>query len=74
MTQIKLNIPRLNIDEEEYIKFIAAKLFEAGKLSLAEAAKLCKTNTKEFTDILPKYGVSLINYSSEDVLEDVKRI
>lgn len=42
MTAMTLQVPEaLEKDHDETVRFLAAKLYEAGKLSLGEAAEMC---------------------------------
>lgn len=69
--EIKLpDSPRL--DPSDTLRFIAAKLFEAGKLSLGQAAKVAGMSTSSFADILADYDVSYFTYTSEDLKRDVE--
>lgn len=75
MTTLTLNVPDfLKEDHADTVQFLAAKLYESGKLSLGQAAEMAGLNKTDFAAILGKYGVSFINYSFEDVMEDVQRI
>jgi predicted HTH domain antitoxin len=72
MKQLTLNIPEnLNLSEKETKRFLAAKLYESGKLSLGQAADLAGLSKVTFAEILSDYDVSLINYPSSDILRDV---
>jgi predicted HTH domain antitoxin len=72
MKQLTLNIPEnLNLSEKETKRFLAAKLYESGKLSLGQAADLAGLSKITFAEILSDYDVSLINYPSSDILRDV---
>ena len=74
MKQLTLNIPdELQLDEKEIRRFLASKLYESGKLSLGQAAKLAGHSKIAFTEILADYNVSLINYTSEDIIRDAAR-
>lgn len=71
MNGLNINIPEnLNLDERETRRFLAAKLYESGKLSLGQAADLAGLSKMAFSEILADYDVSLINYSSLDILKD----
>lgn len=75
MKVINLNIPdNIELSEVETRRFLAAKLFEVGKLSLGQAAELAGLTKLTFAEILSDYNVSLINYSSDDVINDAARI
>jgi predicted HTH domain antitoxin len=75
MKQLTLNIPQnLNLSEKETKRFLAAKLYESGKLSLGQASDLAGLSKVAFAEILSDYDVSLINYPSSDILRDVSEL
>ncbi|TZF86361.1 UPF0175 family protein (plasmid) [Pedobacter sp. BS3] len=75
MTTMMLNVPEaLEKEHDETVRFFAAKLYEAGKLSLGQAAEMCGMAKRDFTKILAKFNVNYIQYTYEDVLTDVARI
>lgn len=72
MTTLTLNVPDfLEENHSDTVRFLAAKLYESGKLSLGQAAEMAGLTKPEFAQILYDYGVSYINYSFEDVMADV---
>ncbi len=72
---ITLEIPeKIELDPRDTVKFLAAKLYEAGKLSLGQAAELAGFSKVAFAEILGDYGVSLINYPVSDIQKDASRI
>lgn len=74
MRQLTLHIPdRLDLDEREARRFMAAKMYEVGKLSLGEAAELAGLSKVAFAEILADYDVSLINYPPSDIAKDAAR-
>ncbi|MDX2001694.1 MAG: UPF0175 family protein [Chitinophagales bacterium] len=71
MRTVQLNLPdKLDLDPDEVVVFLAAKLFEAGKLTLAQAAQLAGMEAMEFAESLSRYSVSLFNYPESDILKD----
>ncbi len=75
MRIITLQVPNnLAEHQTDTVRFIAAKLYESGKLSLGQAAEMAGLGKADFAEILSDYGVSYINYSLEDILQDVARI
>jgi len=71
MTYLTLIIPdHLNLDEREAKRFLAAKLYEVGKLSLGQAAELAGLSKVAFSEILADYEVSLINYPPSEIIRD----
>jgi predicted HTH domain antitoxin len=74
MRKIVLNIPdNFKISENETKRFLAAKLFESGKLSLGQAAELAGLSKLAFSEILIDFDVSLINYKPADLLRDASQ-
>lgn len=72
MKPLQLQIPdKANLDPEEVARFLAAKLYEAGKLTLGQAAQMINMRTVEFAEILSQYGVSLFNYPASDIAQDI---
>jgi predicted HTH domain antitoxin len=75
MTTITLQVPDfLEENHSDTVRFLAAKLYESGKLSLGQAAEMADLTKPAFAEILADYGVNYINYSFEDVMADVARI
>lgn len=75
MTTITLQVPDvLEKERDETIRLIAAKLYEAGKLSLGQAAEMCGISKIDFPSVLAEFGVNYVQYSYEDILNDVARI
>ncbi|HEX5154520.1 MAG TPA: UPF0175 family protein [Parafilimonas sp.] len=75
MSTLTLQIPdAFQMNENETLRFLAAKLYESGKLSLGQAAELANLSKSAFSEILSDYDVSLINYSLEDVIRDAANI
>ena len=71
MKHLTLNIPDdLNLNENETKRFLAAKMYESGKLSLGQAANLAGLSKPAFSEILNDFDVSLINYPPSDILRD----
>ncbi len=71
MKHLTLNIPEsLDLNERETKRFLAAKMYEAGKLSLGQAADLAGLSKIAFSEILSDFNVSLINYPPSDISRD----
>ena len=72
MKHITLTIPEnIDLDERDTVRFLAAKLYENGRLSLGQAAELAGLPKVAFSEILADYDVSLINYPPSDIAKDV---
>jgi len=63
----------LELNELETKRFLAAKLYESGKLSLGHAAEMAGLSKGTFSEILADFQVSLIQYPIEDVLKDADK-
>ncbi|GGM83590.1 hypothetical protein GCM10010967_14230 [Dyadobacter beijingensis] len=75
MTTITLQVPdSLGEHQNDTIRFIAAKLYESGKLSLGQAAEMAGVTKRTFAELLGDYGVSLLNYPVSDMIADAERI
>ncbi len=71
MKHLTLNIPdSLNLNERETKRFLAAKMYESGRLSLGQAAELAGLSKVAFSEILADFNVSLINYPPSDIIRD----
>jgi predicted HTH domain antitoxin len=75
MTTITLQVPdALEKDHDETVRLIAAKLYEAGKLSLGQAAEMCGMKKWDFPAVLAKFDIPYFQYTAEDVIADVERV
>ena len=73
MTTLTLNLPKtVKLEERELLLILATKLYEKGKLSLGQAAELAGYSKRAFMEILGDYGVSIFNYSAEDLDSDLE--
>ena len=68
MSSFQLELPP-EIDEREASLFLSFKLWEMGKLSLGQSARLAGYSKRTFMELLGKYGIPVFRYPSED-LED----
>ena len=68
MRTISLNIPEmLELDTMQLYMILASNLYEQGKLSLGQAAKLANMSKRTFAELLGNYNVSLFNYPASDL-------
>ena len=73
MTTLTLNLPKtVHFEERELLLILATKLYEQGKLSLGQAAELAGFSKRAFMEILGDYGVSIFNYSADDLDRDLE--
>ncbi|HMI67765.1 MAG TPA: UPF0175 family protein [Cyclobacteriaceae bacterium] len=75
MQTITITLPdNAELDQRQTVKFLASKLYEAGKLSLGQAADLAGLTKVAFAEILGDFGVSLINYPVTEMKHDAAKI
>ena len=73
MTTMTLQVPdALEKDHDETVRLIAAKLYEAGKLTLGQAAEMCGMKKWDFAGVLSEYGVHFLDAGATADLEDYK--
>nr|WP_067054375.1 UPF0175 family protein [Mucilaginibacter sp. L294] len=70
MTTMTLQVPdALENEHDETVRLIAAKLYEAGKLSLGQAAEMCSMKKWDFAEILINFGVNYLDPSVQADLD-----
>jgi len=73
MKTLVLNIPEtVDLDEKEAKTMLAANLYEAGKLSLGQAAELAGYSKRTFMELLGNYNVSVFNYDAKALESDIE--
>ena len=68
----------LNESKDEFLKkikiFAAVEYFKEEKLSLGKAAELAEMDKMDFMFYLGKNGIPVINYSAEELDEELERL
>ena len=64
--EMKIQLP-MTLSEDEVRLLLAVKLFEVGKVSLGQAAKIAGFTKRSFIDVLGRYGVPVIGYPPEEL-------
>ncbi|MEO7045029.1 MAG: UPF0175 family protein [Ferruginibacter sp.] len=73
MKTFTISIPdNLEIEETELKLRVAAQLYDERKISLGEGAAIAEVSKRDFIENLGRFGVSLFNYDTEDLLEEIK--
>ena len=67
---LRVTLP-LSISEDEVKLLLAIKLFEVGKVSLGQAAKVAGFSKRAFMDVLGHYRIPVCNYSVEELRQEV---
>ncbi len=73
MKKITIEVPEtLAMTDAEIKLILAAKLYEMGKVSQGFGAAIAGVSKRMFIETLGKYGVSVFNYSAEDLEMEFK--
>jgi len=70
MNELKIELPP-SVSTDEARLLLTVKLFETGKLSLGQAAKLAGYSKRTFIELLGKMGVPVLNYPAEDLEREI---
>jgi len=62
----------LNLEAFELKMIMAGELYERGKLSLGQAAKLVGISKTTFIEIMGNYGYSVFGNNEDDILSDIQ--
>ena len=57
----------------EIVLMAAIKMFELGKLSSGKASELAGISRREFLEKCSMYGVSIFNYSDDEIAEELSK-
>ncbi|MGE0826774.1 MAG: UPF0175 family protein [Candidatus Binatia bacterium] len=68
--ELRVTLP-FNLSEDEAKLLLAVKLYEVGKVSLGQAAKLAGFSKRAFMDVLGRYHVPLFDYAPEELRQEV---
>jgi len=75
MTTMTLQVPEvLEKEHDETVRFLAAKLYEAGKLSLGQAAEMCEMKKWDFPEVLANFNIPYFQYTAEEVIREANAI
>ena len=73
MKTLTLHFPdTFEVDNNELIMIIGAKLYEQGKLTLGQAAELVGVSKRTFIELLARNNVSIFNYPASELSSDVR--
>ena len=69
---VELQLPEtVSITDAEVKMIVAARLFDIGELSSGQAATLAGITKREFIETVGRYGVSIFQYSPEELDRDL---
>lgn len=69
-TTLELELPNSTTKDEAKL-LLALKMFEVGKISLGQAAKMAGFSKRAFLEILDRNKIPVFNYSAEDLREEL---
>ncbi|MCS7208962.1 MAG: UPF0175 family protein [Fimbriimonadales bacterium] len=72
MSVLQVELPP-TISEDEARLLLAVKLYEAGRVSLGKAAELAGYSKRAFMELLSRQKISVVNYSPEELEQEVLR-
>jgi predicted HTH domain antitoxin len=70
MNALQVQLPP-DISVEEARLLLMVKLFETGRVTLGQAAKLAGYSKPTFIELLGKMGVPVIDYPAEDLQQEI---
>lgn len=74
MNTLTIQVPeKLEREREETVRFLAAKLYEAGKLTLRQAAEMAGMKKWDFAEILVRYGIHFLDQGAAEDLEAFRK-
>ncbi|MCW5959431.1 MAG: UPF0175 family protein [Pyrinomonadaceae bacterium] len=68
--ELTLELPS-NLTKDEAQTLLAVKLYETGRASLGQAAKLAGYSKRAFMEVLGKNNVPIFNYSPAELREEL---
>ncbi len=71
MTQFLVELP-FNVTNDEARLALAVRLFEKGRVSLGQAAKLAGFSKRAFIDVLGREGVPVLNYPADELAKEME--
>jgi predicted HTH domain antitoxin len=75
MTTMTLKVPDfLEENHSDTVRFIAAKFYESGKLTLGQAAEMAGMKKWDFAEILIDYNVHYFDPSAAAAIEDARKL
>jgi len=69
--ELTVQLP-ITVSEDEARLLFAVKLYEVGRASLGQAARVSGFSKRAFMEILGRYNVPVINYPTEDLALEIE--
>lgn len=70
MSELKVELPP-EVPVEEARLLLTSKLFETGRLSLGQAARMAGYSKKAFIELLGKAGAPVFDYPADELREEL---
>jgi predicted HTH domain antitoxin len=71
MKTLTLEIPdSVDVSNRDLAMLVSTRLYQQGKLSLGQAAKVAGLSKRTFAELLGKYDVSIFNFPASDLSKD----
>ena len=67
---LTLELP-FGVTKDEALTMLAAKLYETGRISLGQAAKLSGFSKRAFMEVLGKNKIPVANYSPDELRQEL---
>ena len=71
MLEMTIALPD-SISESEARICLAARLFEAGRLSCGQAAELAGYSKRTFMELLGRQGIAVLDYPTDELRDDLR--
>ena len=68
--ELRVTLP-FNLSEDEAKLLLAIKLYEVGKVTLGQAAKLAGFSKRAFMDVLGQHRVPIFDYSPDELRQEI---
>ncbi|CUU10471.1 Uncharacterised protein family (UPF0175) [Armatimonadetes bacterium GBS] len=68
---VQIELPA-DVSEQEARLLLIIKLYELGRLSIGQAARLAGYSKRGFLEVLAQYGVPVIRYAPEELKEELE--
>jgi len=71
VSELRVELPDA-LSQEEARTLLAVKLYEVGRVTLGQAAKIADLSKRSFLEVLGRHSVPVFNYSPEDLRRELE--
>ena len=71
IAELRVELPD-TLSVEEARTLLAVKLFEVGKITLGQAAKIAELSKRAFIDVLGRNKIPILNYSPDELRRELE--